>query len=66
MYPEVDMLEMKATWTMTEASTPALGTTFPKRGKKNKKVLNIYHLLLNSPSISSFKISEQGFWTVED
>lgn len=42
MHPKVDMLEMKATLTMTEAATHALGTRFPKRGKKNKRVLNIY------------------------
>lgn len=43
MHPKVDMLEMKATFTMTEAATCALGTRFPKRGKKNKRVLNIYN-----------------------
>lgn len=43
MHPKVDMLEMKATFTMTEAATRALGTRFPKRGKKNKRVLNIYN-----------------------
>lgn len=43
MHPKVEMLEMKATLTMTEAATHALGTRFPKRGKKNKRVLNIYN-----------------------
>lgn len=57
MHPKVDMLEMKATLTTTEAATHALGTRFPKRGKKNKRVLNIHNLPLNSPSISSFKVS---------
>lgn len=41
MYPKVDMLEMKTTLTMTEAATHVLGTRFPKRGKKNKSVLNL-------------------------
>lgn len=46
MHPKVGMLEMKATLTMTEAATHALGTRFPKRGKKNKRVLNECNLLL--------------------
>lgn len=31
MHPEVDMWEVKATLTTTEAATCALGTRFPKR-----------------------------------
>lgn len=65
MHPKVDMLEMKATLTTTEAATHALGTRFPKRGKKNKRVLNIYNLPPNSLSISSFKVSEQSFCMLE-
>lgn len=65
MHPKVDMLEMKATLTTTEAATYALGTRYPKRGKKNKRVLNIYNVPLNLPSISSFKIPEQSFCMLE-
>lgn len=46
MHPKVGMLETKATLTMTEAATHALGTRFPKRGKKNKRVLNECNLPL--------------------
>lgn len=41
MHPKLAMLEMKTTLTTTEAATHVLRTRFPKRGKKNKRVVNI-------------------------